>query len=225
MRRSFALLLGLVPVLHGCVTQWLIGELIHPKPPYVPPVAEIVSAVRTGDGAHHLLLRCADGSVRHVAFPAAVVAAVDSETTGWPLLVERDARVLGPGTPLPEGSPVPLGRWSWESQLPAPDPELRGALGHEWGENARWLEVDDRSVRLSDVEGSVLLLGRLPAEVLVLVPRPSEPRARALRALACVALLPFTLAADVALGGLVVVGVVVLLPVLPFLFGPGLDGP
>src|SRR5688500_16408812 len=116
MRSWPLLLIALVPLLHGCVTPWMVQELVNPSVPSPPDVATIVSAVRTGDGAHHLLLRCGDRRTRHVVFPTTGTAPVDSEV--WPHVDEHRAYVVEPGTPFPDGSPVSGERWSW-AQLPA----------------------------------------------------------------------------------------------------------
>lgn len=104
-RRTALLLAALLAIPPGCVTRALWDTWPDPPQPAGAPVpVRIEQAVRTGEGAFHVLATYSDGSTRHLAVRP--FDAPTQEAEAWPDAIRR-SDILGEFEgPLPQGAPL-----------------------------------------------------------------------------------------------------------------------
>lgn len=216
--RSLAVLVT-AAALGGCVTEALWDAVEPPAAaaataptPAVPLAA--VRAVRTGDGALHVLARYSDGGERRIVVVPLEAAPVTSGAwpepgRRWPDLprVEQDAT-------LPAGVPVPC-RGSERAALAQPDPAVSVLVGDLPDPGAEAVvAIEAGEVRLLSPAGVPTTLARFPRPPRRPPAAPTPRAGRATRAIAALALTPVTLTLDLALGA---AALAVLAPFSPFL--------
>lgn len=104
-RSTTAVLLTLVLAAPpGCVTRALWDTWpTSPEPAATPVPVQLERAVRTGEGAFHVLATYSDGSTRHLAVRPFEAPA---DAAPWPDAIRRQEIVVEVDGPLPEGAPL-----------------------------------------------------------------------------------------------------------------------
>lgn len=168
-RRSSALLVTLALLLPGCMTKTLWRGWAPDPPP--TPVA-IERAVRTGDGAFHVLARCHDQRVRRLIVRPFARGPGEVE---WPDASRAgdDVVAVEPGEELPRGAPL-------RTEVDADD-----EAGAVVNDQAR-IELYDGVLRVEDRAGAWTLATFAP-------PGEGQP---ASERLLIIAVTPFALVAD-----------------------------
>jgi hypothetical protein len=202
MRLLWSIILVVAP---GCVTPALMERWDALDRPSSTPAATaparptaLLRAVRTSEGRLYVLALCSDGTRRPFVADALEPAPVTSGA--WPRASTGDEPpALRPHVgDLPEGAPIAC---EPDEALPPGDPELE-ALLHDDGARARLRLWNGHEVQLLVEDEEPVVIARVvhaPARS----PPPSDPPSTA-RRLGLVALLPFALVADVAIGAVVV---------------------
>jgi hypothetical protein len=237
------LLAGLCVVvpLQGCVTDklwndWrqpdLHGESMH-MPPYRAFPMDVVEAVRTGDGSHHLLMRMSDGQDhRYVIDGVAAAPQGDSAaigSLGWPGTTDHasvptprqvNAGALPRGLPLTVANPRAAEPWSPDRHPHTPDTAMATMIDappEPSGDPV--IGLDQRKVVLTDDEGNTTVLAEFtPPPRPAPAPRPvvRTRTSRVAETGARIVLTPFALATDAVLGVGMVAGCTLLAPFLFF---------
>lgn len=221
--RSLLLCLALAPLLSGCVTAKVWERYSDarraalpapPPPPRVWPI-EALRAVRAGDGSYHVIARYSDDTRRRLIVEPLEAAPVTSgawpaparDGPTWPRVVDD--------TTLPAGVPV---RVASTDAAATPDPELAALVGDVPGVvGGPVLELTSSEVRLVPSVGAPRTLAHLP-RTRTRRPPPTSTTSTTSTAIGCMALTPFALVVDLAIGA-GFVAIYALPYVLPILLG------
>lgn len=196
--RTALLLVAVLALPPGCVTRALWDTWPRPPEAAPPPVpVRIERAVRTGEGAFHVLATYSDGSTRHLAVrPFDAPRAPDEP---WPDAIRR-SEILGEVEgPLPTGAPLRVG------DAAACALEDDGAA-LEATEACETISLEGDALRVVDGAGRSWTLATFPPPPPAPVVAQDDP---ARRRVIVVLFTPFALALDAA------IAVVVFGPMVP----------
>ncbi len=193
-----ALLVAFPP---GCVTKalwdtWPTSPSLVPAP--VP--VKLEQAVRTGEGAFHVLATYSDGTTRHLAVRP---FAGPGDEKDWPDAIRRQEIVVEVEGPLPPGAPLRVGDAS-----SCPDDSVESILGGDAVGPGEVISLEGDALRVVNGAGESWTLATFSPDALVEGAASSEDDPARQRVIV-VFFTPFALAIDA------VVALLVFGPMLP----------
>lgn len=197
-----ALLVAFPP---GCVTKALWDTWPTPATLVPAPVpVQLEQAVRTGEGAFHVLATYSDGTTRHLAVRP---FETPGDETAWPDAIRRQEIVVEVEGPLPPGAPLRVGDAS-SGAGECPDDTVESILGDAVDAPGEVISLEGDALRVVNGAGESWTLATFSPDALVEGASSSEDDPARQRVIV-VFFTPFALAIDS------VVALLVFGPMLP----------